>query len=121
MFDYIQSATGPFIECPVGITAREKSPPPKTLVQEVTSNEPGVRVFVVHSEERLAFERTQRVKSMNRVRTRLEKLRKPILLHLPDIAREARNPLIGSIAKESSTARTAALLGRAEQSSLKAA
>ena len=67
VFDYIQSATGPFIECPVGITAREKSPPPKTLVQEVTSNEPGVRVFVVHSEERLAFERTQRVKSMNRV------------------------------------------------------
>ena len=48
VFDYIQSATGPFIECPVGITAREKSPPPKTLVQEVTSNEPGVRVFVVH-------------------------------------------------------------------------
>ena len=68
VFDYIQSATGPFIECPVGITAREKSPPPKTLVQEVTSNEPGVRVFVVLSEERLAFERTRRVKSMNRVR-----------------------------------------------------
>ena len=40
----------------------------------MTSNEPGVRVFVVHSEQRLAFERTQRVKSMNRVRTRLEKL-----------------------------------------------
>ena len=33
VFDYIQSATGPFIECPVGITAREKSPPPKTLVR----------------------------------------------------------------------------------------
>jgi transposase len=74
VFDYIQSATGPWIECPLGITAREKSPPPKTLVQEVTSNEPGVRVFVVHSEERLAFERTQRLKAMERVRTRLEKL-----------------------------------------------
>jgi transposase len=74
VFDYIQSASGPWIECPLGITAREKSPPPKTLVQEVTSNEPGVRVFVVHSEERLAFERTQRVKAMERVRTRLEKL-----------------------------------------------
>ena len=44
----------------------------------MTSNEPGVRVFVVHSEERLAFERTQRVKSMNRVRTRLEKLERRV-------------------------------------------
>jgi hypothetical protein len=35
VFDYIQSATGPWIECPVGITAREKLTPPKTLVQEV--------------------------------------------------------------------------------------
>jgi transposase len=78
VFDYIQSATGPWIECPVGITAHEKSPPPKTLVQEVTSNEPGVRVFVVHSEERLAFERTQRIKSMDRVRTRLEKLERRV-------------------------------------------
>jgi hypothetical protein len=56
VFDYIQSATGPWTECPVGITAREKQTPPKTLVQEVASKEPGVRVFVVHSEERQAFE-----------------------------------------------------------------
>jgi transposase len=79
VFDYIQSATGPWIECPVGITAREKSPPPKTLVQEVASNEPGVRVFVVHSEERLAFERSQRIKAMGRVRTRLEKLERRVV------------------------------------------
>jgi transposase len=78
VFDYIQSATGAWIECPVGITAREKSTAPKTLVQEVTSSEPGVRVFVVHSEERLAFERTQRVKSMDRVRARLEKLERRV-------------------------------------------
>jgi transposase len=78
VFNYIQSASGPWIECPVGITAREKSPPPKTLVQEVASNEPGVRVFVVHSEERLAFERSQRVKSMDRVRTHLEKLERRV-------------------------------------------
>src|SRR5436309_2384014 len=51
VFDYIKRATGPWIECPVGITAREKSTAPKTLVQEVASNEPGVRVFIVHSEE----------------------------------------------------------------------
>jgi transposase len=74
VFDYIQSATGPWIECPVGITAREKLTPPKTLVQEVESQQPGVRVFVVHSEERHAFERSQRAKAMERVRTRLEKL-----------------------------------------------
>ena len=74
VFDYIESATGPWIECPVGITAREKASPPRTRVQEVASKQPGVRVFVVHSEEREAFERRHRVKAMERVRARLEKL-----------------------------------------------
>ena len=74
IFDYIQSATGPWIECPCGITASEKATPAKTLVQEVAAKQPGVRVFVVHSEERLAFEQAQRVKAMDRVRTKLEKL-----------------------------------------------
>lgn len=74
VFDYINSATGPWIECAVGITAREKARPPKTQVQEVASKQQGVRVFVVHSEERQAFERAQRTKAMNRVRARLEKL-----------------------------------------------
>lgn len=74
VFDYIKRATGPWIECPVGITAREKSAAPKTLVQEVASNEPGMRVFIVHSEERLAFELAHRTKAMARVRARLEKL-----------------------------------------------
>jgi transposase len=78
VFDYIQSATGPWIECGAGITAREKASSPKTLVQEVTSNQPGVRVFVVHSDERLAYERAQRTKAMERVRARLEKLQKRI-------------------------------------------
>src|SRR5262249_13170842 len=62
----------------VGITAREKATPPKTLVQEVASKTPGVRVFVVHSEERESFERSQRVKAMGRVRARLEKLARRI-------------------------------------------
>ena len=78
VFDYIQGATGEWTECPVGITAREKATPPKTLVQEVASNKPGVRVFVVHSDERAAFERAQRVKAMGRVRTRLEGLEERI-------------------------------------------
>jgi len=78
IYDYIQRATGPWIECPVGITASEKHNPPKTLVQEVPSNEDGVRVFVVHSEERLAFETTQRKKSMERVRIKLAALEKRV-------------------------------------------
>jgi transposase len=78
VFDYIQSATGPWIECPAGITAREKATPPKTLVQEVASKTPGVRVFVVHSEERQAFERAQRTRAMDRVRARLEKLQRRV-------------------------------------------
>jgi transposase len=78
VFDYIQSATGPWIECPAGITAREKASSPKTLVQEVASNQPGVRVFVAHSEERAAFECRHRTKAMERVRARLEKLERRI-------------------------------------------
>ncbi len=78
VFDYIQSATGPWIECPVGITAREKATSPKTLVQEVAATWPGVRVFVVHSEERLAFERAHRTKAMDKVRTKLEKLERRV-------------------------------------------
>jgi transposase len=78
VFDYIQSATGPWIQCPVGMTAREKASSPKTLVQEVLSNQPGVRVFVAHSEERQTFERAHRIKAMERVRARLEKLQSRI-------------------------------------------
>jgi transposase len=78
VFDYIQSATGSWIECPVGITAREKASSPKTMVQEVASNEPGVRVFIVHSEEREAFERRHRIKAMEQVRARFEKLERRI-------------------------------------------
>ena len=36
-------------------------------------------MFVVHSEERLAYERAQRIKAMDRVRTRLEKLQQRIV------------------------------------------
>jgi transposase len=77
IFDYIQSATGPWIECPRGITAGEKATAANTLVQEV-AGKPGVRVFVVHSDERLAFEQAQRIKAMDRVRIRLEKLERRV-------------------------------------------
>jgi transposase len=71
---YLEAATGPWLECPAGICAREKSQGPKTLVQEVASDTPGVRVFVVHSEERLEYERGEREKAMQKVQQELEAL-----------------------------------------------
>ena len=73
--EYITRATGEWIDCPVGITAKEKCPPPRTRVQEVASDEEGVRVFVVDSEERMAYESAEREKAMKRVGDALEKLR----------------------------------------------
>jgi transposase len=71
---YLQSATGPWWECPAGISAREKSQVAKTLVQEVAPGQAGVRVFVVHSEERLEYERGEREKAMQKVQEELEAL-----------------------------------------------
>jgi transposase len=72
---YIQAAAqGQWQECPVGITAREKEKPPRTMVTEVAGEEPGVRVFVVQSEERLDYERAMRETSMEKTRQALEKL-----------------------------------------------
>jgi transposase len=75
VYGYIEQASGgAWTECPVGITAGEKSRPPRTLVQEVEAQQDGVRIFVVHSDERQAYERTQREKAMTRVRAELERL-----------------------------------------------
>jgi transposase len=71
---YLEAATGPWLECPAGISAGEKSQVPKTLVQEVASGKAGVRVFVVHSEERLEYERGEREKAMQKVQEELEAL-----------------------------------------------
>jgi transposase len=75
---YLERATGPWLECPVGVTAGEKIQPPKTLVQEVASEKAGVRVFVVHSDERLDYERGEREKSMQRVQEQLEALKQRV-------------------------------------------
>jgi transposase len=75
VYEYIERASSrAWTACPVGITAGEKSNPPRTLVQEVESQQDGVRIFVVHSDERQAYERTQREKAMVRVRQALEHL-----------------------------------------------
>src|SRR5215467_5394689 len=60
VFDYIQSATGPWIECPAGITAREKATPPKTLVQEVASTTPGYGCSSSIPKNAKSYERAQR-------------------------------------------------------------
>jgi transposase len=78
VYRYIERAPGPWIDCPVGIAARERTAPPKTQVQEVPSDEPGLRVFVVQSDERLAYERTQRLAAMERVRKQLVALEKRV-------------------------------------------
>jgi transposase len=66
-----------WITCPAGITAREKKPAeqPRTRVQEVKCDREGVRVFVVDSDERRAYETRMREKSMERTRAGLEKVR----------------------------------------------
>jgi hypothetical protein len=55
-------------------SAREKLPVPKTAVQALASDEPGVRVLVVRSEERLEYERGQRLRAMAQVHQELEAL-----------------------------------------------
>jgi len=75
---YIRAARGPWLDCPMGITAREKTDPPKTLVQEVASGKAGIRIFVVHSDERLEYERGEREKAMLKVRSELEALQQRV-------------------------------------------
>ncbi len=63
-----------WIDCPMGINAGEKKNPRRTRVQEVTCDRAGVRVFVVDSDERRAYEERQRTKAMRRVRDALAKV-----------------------------------------------
>ncbi|HET8669154.1 MAG TPA: IS1634 family transposase [Candidatus Saccharimonadales bacterium] len=76
---YIEAATGAGRECLSGITVSEKSDGPRTWVWEVKGEEQGVRVFVVHSEEREAYERAMRERSQERARKELEALKEQVL------------------------------------------
>lgn len=67
-----------WIDCPGGITAQEKSAPPKTRVQEVASKQKGVRVFIVDSEERKIHEASERNKAKMRTLQALQQLKKRI-------------------------------------------
>jgi transposase len=63
-----------WITCPVGITAREKTNPPRTRAQEVPSGVDGLRVIIVDSDERREYEQAMRQRAMERTRQALEKL-----------------------------------------------
>ena len=63
-----------WIDCAAGINAQEKNAPPRTRVQEVACERGGVRVFVVDSDERRAYEQRMREKVMERAWAGLEKV-----------------------------------------------
>jgi transposase len=65
-----------WIDCEMGINVREQQAEdrPRTRVQEVSCDRLGVRVFVVDSDERRAYETQMREKAMQRVREGLEKV-----------------------------------------------
>jgi transposase len=67
-----------WIDCPVGITAQEKTNPPRTRAQEVPSGVAGMRVIIVDSDERRDYEQAMRQKSMERTRQALEKLQRRV-------------------------------------------
>jgi transposase len=75
---YLERAQGPWLECEAAVAGKERSMPAQTRVQEVEADEAGVRVFVVESEERLSYERTQREKAMSSVEEQLEGLRRRV-------------------------------------------
>ncbi len=68
-----------WINCPMGITAREKKQnPPRTCVQEVASGIEGQRVFVIDSDERREYERGKREQAMERTRVKLAAVQKRV-------------------------------------------
>jgi transposase len=69
-----------WINCPLGITAREKKQnPPRTRVQEVASGIEGQRVFVIDSDERREYERGKREQAMERTRVKLAAVQKRVV------------------------------------------
>jgi transposase len=67
-----------WINCPVGITAQEKTNPPRTRAQEIPSAVAGMRVIIVDSDERRGYEQAMREKAMERTRQALEKLKQRV-------------------------------------------
>jgi transposase len=69
-----------WIECPMGINAREKKEnPPRTRVQEVATGDVKFRVFVIDSDERRQYEQGKREQAMERVREKLLRVQKRVV------------------------------------------
>jgi transposase len=68
-----------WVNCPGGINTRErKTNPPRTRAQEVVSGDPSLRVIVIDSDERRAYEQAKREQAMERAREHLEQLQKRV-------------------------------------------
>jgi transposase len=83
-----------WLDCPMGINARQSKHPPRTRVQEVATQDPEQRVFVIDSEERRAYEQSRREQAMERTRLKLESVQRRVAE-----GRLASPPQIGAAAE----------------------
>jgi transposase len=68
-----------WLDCPVGITAREKKEnPPRTRVQEIATGDAKRRVFVIDSDERRWYEQAKRTQAMERTRQKLDSVQRRV-------------------------------------------
>jgi transposase len=67
-----------WVDCPMGISAREHQPPLQTRGQEVSGPDSPQRVFVIDSDERRQYEQAKRTQAMERTRVRLAKLQQRV-------------------------------------------
>ena len=67
-----------WVDCPMGISARERKVPLRTRGQEVTGPDSPQRVFVIDSDERRQYEQAKREQAMERTRVRLAKLQQRV-------------------------------------------
>jgi transposase len=67
-----------WVDCPMGISARERKQPLRTRGQEVSGPDSPQRVFVIDSDERRQYEQAKREQAMERTRVRLAKLQQRV-------------------------------------------
>jgi transposase len=68
-----------WVNCPGGINVQErKTDPPRTRAQEVPSGIEGMRVIIIDSDERRAYEQAKRQQAMERARQKLQKLKERV-------------------------------------------
>jgi transposase len=67
-----------WVDCPGGISARERKQPLRTRGQEVSGPDSPQRVFVIDSDERRQYEQAKREQAMERTRVRLAKLQQRV-------------------------------------------